>query len=393
MKKSLVILFVLMLVSSCIYPYTPDVSDEYGRVVIEGDISLGTVSHFSANQVVPFDANFYTASSIGVYKASFKVEAENGLVYNEIGTSGDIDLTAAGADTRYRMVAEITRAEGEDAVVFASDWQEPAPAPEIGRLVESAQDGILSLALNLSSDYESGCYRWEYEELYHYRSPMGSPTLELDLETGAIKDHTDASDINEVLDWWKYEWCWMETSSRRSAVAIAKSLQGSTLKNHEFLTIPTSSDKLAAGEYYLRLIARSIPEAQYRYLNAVNEGSEKMGSLFSPVPGEQIGNIRNVADPDDYAIGYVGVNRVAKKLFHIYTPGRGRFFNPDNYATDILVTLREAYPEMPGNLLNLEAYKWGYYPYVYDPGLLWLPTFCYDCRLSGGTPEKPKGWD
>ena len=39
MKKSLVILFVLMLVSSCIYPYTPDVSDEYGRVVIEGDIT------------------------------------------------------------------------------------------------------------------------------------------------------------------------------------------------------------------------------------------------------------------------------------------------------------------------------------------------------------------
>ena len=392
MKKSLVILSVLMLLSSCIYPYTPDISDEYGRVVIEGDISLGTVSHFTANQVVPFDANYYTASSIGVYKASFKVEAENGAVYNET-SPGDIDLSAAGSDTRYRLVAEVIRAEGEEPVTFASDWQAPAPAPEIGRLVESVQDGILSLALNLSSDYESGCYRWEYEELYHYRSPMGSPILELDLKTGAIKDHSDASDISEVQDWWKYEWCWKETGSRRTAVEIAKSLQGSTLKNYEFLTMKTSSEKLTAGEYYLRLIARSIPEAQYRYLNAVNEGSESMGSLFSPVPGEQIGNIRNVADPNDYAIGYIGVSKVAKRLFHINTLGRGSFFNPDNYTTDIISTLRGVYPEKSFNELNLEAYKQGYYPYMSDPNLLWVPLFCYDCRLGGGTLEKPEGWD
>ena len=390
MKKSLAILSVLMLVTSCIYPYVPDISDEYGRIVIEGDISLGTVSHFSASQVVPFDANYYTASSIGVYKASFKVEAENGLVYKEIGTTGDIDLTAAGADTRYRLVAEVTRAEGEDAVVFASDWQYPAPAPVIGHLAESVQDGTLSLALNLSSDYDSGCYRWEYEELYRYRSPFGSPTLELNTETGAITDHSDASDISEVQTWWKYEWCWMETSSRRSAVAIAKSLQGSTLKNHEFLTMPMTSDRIAEGEYYLRLIARSIPEAQYRYLNAVNEGSESMGSLFAPVPGEQIGNIRNVADPDDYAIGYVGVCTVSRKLFQVYTLGRRLFYNPDNYKTDILSPLREMYPELSGWALNLEAYKMGYYPYDSQS---WVPTFCYDCRLKGGTVEKPEGWD
>lgn len=381
---------VLMLVSSCIYPYVPDVSDEYGRVVIEGDISLGTVSHFSANQVVPFDANYYTASSIGVYKASFKVEAENGLVYKEMGTTGDIDLTAAGADTRYRLVAEVTRVEGEDPVVFASDWQSPAPAPEIGRLVESVQDGVLSLALNLSSEFDSGCYRWEYEELYRYRSPLGIPTLKLNTETGAITDHSDASDISEVLDWWHYEWCWKETGSRRSAVAIAKSLQGAALKNHEFLTMKITSEKLSEGQYYLRLIARSIPEAQYRYLNAVNEGSESMGSLFAPVPGEQIGNICNVADPDDYAIGYVGVNKVSKKLFHIYTPGKRQFFNVDNYTTEIIKTLKELYPESSRNELNLEAYKWGYYPYEEQ---LWVPLFCYDCRASGGTVEKPKGWD
>ena len=390
MKKSLAILSVLMLVTSCIYPYVPDISDEYGRVVIEGDISLGAVSHFTANQVVPLDANYYTARSMGVYKASFKVEAENGLVYQETGTTGDIDLTAARADTRYRLVAEVTRVEGEGPVVFASDWQATAPAPEIGRLVESVQNGVLSLALNLSSDYEGGCYRWEYEELYRYRSPLGIPTLKLDPETGVITDFSDASDISDVTDWWNYEWCWKQTGSRRSAVAIAKSLQGSALKNHEFLTMPITSEKIAEGEYYLRLIARSIPEAQYRYLKAVNEGSESMGSLFTPVPGEQIGNICNVADPDDYAIGYVGVCTVSRKLFHIYTLGKRLYINVDNYKIPIISTLREAYPEKSGRELNLEAYKLGYYPYDMQ---FWVPLSCYDCRAMGGTVEKPKGWD
>lgn len=393
MKKLPVILSALLLLSSCIYPYTPELSGEYGRVVIEGDISIGTVSHFSAGQVVPLDMGLYFAGSIGVYASSFRVEAEDGTVYYETGTPGDIDLSTAGTETRYRLVAEITPRAEDAPVVFASDWQYPAPAPEIGRLSESVKDGKLCLALNLNSDYESGCYRWEYEELYHYRSPLGVPILEFNPETVTIKDHSDASDIAEVFDWWKYEWCWKEGASRRSAVAIAKANKGSVLKEHEFLTMDMTSEKIAAGEYYVRLIARSIPEDQYKYLNAVNEGSESTGSLFSPLPGEHIGNIRNMSDPDDYAIGFIGVNLVAKKIFKVNTRGRGRLFNVDNYKVDILTTLGQLFPYMSTSDLMLEAYNQGYYPYEYDPILWWVPVSCFDCRENGGTVEKPLGWD
>ena len=298
MKKNPIILLLMLALSSCIYKYTPDVSGEYGRVVIEGDISIGTVSHFSASRVIPLGVSFAGAVSPGVSKASFKVEDEDGTEYKEKGSTGDIDLSSASADKRYRLVAEVT-VEGEDPVEYVSDWQYPAPAPEIGDLVETVVDDRLCLALNLSSDGGSGCYRWEYEELYKYRSPMGEPTLEFSVADTAIMDHSHASDISEVQRWWKYSWCWMETRSRRSAVAIAKALEGSNLVNHEFMTMERSSDKIAAGEYYIRLIARTIPEDQYLYLNAVNEGSENTGSLFSPLPGEQIGNIRNSKDPDD----------------------------------------------------------------------------------------------
>lgn len=394
MKKNPIILLLMLALSSCIYKYTPDVSGEYGRVVIEGDISIGTVSHFSASRVIPLGVSFAGAVSPGVSKASFKVEDEDGTEYKEKGSTGDIDLSSASADKRYRLVAEVT-VEGEDPVEYVSDWQYPAPAPEIGDLVETVVDDRLCLALNLSSDGGSGCYRWEYEELYKYRSPMGEPTLEFSVADTAIMDHSHASDISEVQRWWKYSWCWMETRSRRSAVAIAKALEGSNLVNHEFMTMERSSDKIAAGEYYIRLIARTIPEDQYLYLNAVNEGSENTGSLFSPLPGEQIGNIRNSKDPDDYALGYVGVNLVAKKLFKVYTKGTGRRFNVNAVTKYMVKELSLLFPYMTLKELTIASYNMGYYPYRYDADftLSWVPKYCFDCRLSGGKIDKPTGWD
>ena len=134
MKKNPIILLLMLTLSSCIYKYTPDVSEEYGRVVIEGDISIGTVIHFSASRVIPLGVSFVGAVSPGVSKASFKVEDEDGTEYKEKGSTGDIDLCSASADKRYRLVAEVT-VDGEDPVEYVSDWQYPAPAPEIGELV------------------------------------------------------------------------------------------------------------------------------------------------------------------------------------------------------------------------------------------------------------------
>ena len=389
----------LFVLTSCIYKYLPNVSDEYGRVVIEGDISIGGVSHFSASRVTPFTVNPYgSAFTPRVHKSSFTVEDEDGATYKESGKAGDIDLTYASPDKRYRLVAEITMYDGDDPQVYVSDWQYPAPAPEIGDLVESVADDKLSLALNLSSGNESGCYRWEYEELYKYRSPLGEPTLEFSLADTTIVDHSHASGGSSADNsrWWQYVWCWKETGSQRSAVAIAKVLEGSNLVNHEFLTLAKSSERIAAGEYYIRLIARTIPEDQYRYLNAVNEGSENTGSLFSPLPGEQIGNIRNAADPDDYALGYVGVNIVAKKLFKVYTKGTGIKVDSGLYTRYLLDDLRPSFPNMGYKDLLMHAYSMYYYPYRYDSDskMLWVPTFCVDCRLSGGgVLDKPSGWE
>ena len=99
MKKNPIILLLMLTLSSCIYKYTPDVSEEYGRVVIEGDISIGTVSHFSASRVIPLGVSFAGAVSPGVSKASFKVEDEDGTEYKEKGSTGDIDLSSASADS------------------------------------------------------------------------------------------------------------------------------------------------------------------------------------------------------------------------------------------------------------------------------------------------------
>lgn len=412
MKKHLVtILLAALAFSSCIYEYEPDLSSEVSRLVIEGDISLGEVCYFRCGRLSLLQDSFFGMPA--VYSCEFIVSDEFGNTYygsqyatpiqnygGEIryiaGRDAVIDLTSAPADRKYKLIVYATPDPGGDQICYETPWITPQPAPEIGdiseRLIDADGDGNadnVAISLNLSAENSSGCYRWSYEELYYFRSILDTPDLEL-FENGNIYDHNN--DIVPV-DWWPYSWCWRTTTSRRAAVAIARALEGWNLKDHEFLRMGLSATQLLSGEYYIRLNAKTIPEEEYKYINAVNQGSEGLGSLLSPIPSEMIGNLRNPADSTDYAIGYVGVNTVSRRICKVRTVGRRLRVDERNY-------LRNPSAELTGMNLTLQQmnlylrYTLGLYPYKDIDGVrYWTPIECVDCRASGGVLDKPKGWD
>lgn len=55
----------------------------------------------------------------------------------------------------------------------------------------------------------------------------------------------------------------------------------------------------------------SISEEEFDYWNNIKDVIEISGSLFDPPPGTVIGNIRNVDNPDDIAVGYFSVASVS----------------------------------------------------------------------------------
>ena len=385
MKKLLHILAALLAATSCIYDFDAGDTGISDRVVIEGDISLGDVCIFSARPVRALGNKKY--KDVLLPEAHFIVEDELGNSYTAVQINdqeAEMDLTAAPADRKYRLVTEIV--SGESSVKYATPWTDPVPAPTIGQLTETMAGDYLNLGADLSQENGSGCYRWDYEELYRFHATLPTPQYEYKIVQGqpTLIDHFKINDYN----WWPYTYCWRQTRSTRTSVAIAKSLDGWKLENHKVMTIPLRSDELGTGPYFFKLKAKSITEEAYKYLDAMNKGSDNVGSLLSPLPSDILGNIRNMADSTVFAIGYVSVNTVAKKIFAIATKGVNYWESERIYYRDPS-SMYVASPDPMG-----EAYRNGYYPYKdYEGKLWWVNKKCIDCRLDGGSLEKPGGWE
>lgn len=72
------------------------------------------------------------------------------------------------------------------------------------------------------------------------------------------------------------------------------------------------------GEQFCFHISQfSISEAEYNYWANIKEVIDIDGSLFDPPPGTVIGNIKNVDDPDDVAVGYFSVASVFFKRYFV----------------------------------------------------------------------------
>lgn len=380
---------------SCIYDYNPEITSEEEKVVIEGDILLGEKCSFEARLSQRIDRDYMSAMNLN---ANFRIEDENGRIWmpsSIYGNRAEFDLTDAPLDRKYRVVANVSvHAPGEvvEPKTYVSPFEAAEPAPELGEITFSAdslKQGKLVLQLNLNAPESSGCYRWDYEEIYRFHSLLSAPSYEYVYPPGIIFSH--GHDIAGPFQWWTYTWCWGRKESKRASIAIARSLKEGALKNHEFITYDANDTRFNVGPdgesyFFILLTARTISLECYRYLDALNRGSERNASLLSPVPGRLVGNIRNADDPDDYAIGYVSVTSSASKMFRIDYSTRLRYSNPEQYIFDPLAMLP---PSTSAEQMLFNSYLFSAQR-PYDSPSRWVPLTCIDCRTAGGTVEIPE---
>lgn len=135
--------------------------------------------------------------------------------------------------------------------------------------------------------------------------------------------------------------------------------------------------------YYVKVRQNSIREAAYKYFTNIQKNSEQAGGIFSPIPMEIQGNIRCVSDPDVPVIGYTEVSTTVKK--EVFIPSPNDLYEEPAFEC---YTLKEQYDEIPDN----------YMPYGFyndPPGVEWFfygPKTCVDCRIAGGTKNRPAFW-
>lgn len=378
MKKLTILLALASALAGCVYPFSLDVSKDVTGLVVDGDILIGDTTKIELSSLQPLRG----IRTKGGVTGEVWIEDDGGRKYEDPvtrrGSSFAIDMTDAPKDRKYRVGIKLDApVQGSSSVNYHSSWVEVQDAPVIDSVSYINDDKNVFVRLSLSSPGGSGCFRWDYDEIWEFHSLLYA-YAEYRYNEGIFL-------FDELYNSWNpYYWCWSYSASHEAGIAIAKSTGGERIINHDVLQIRRSSPKLMSM-YYVKVKARNISEECYEYLRGIQENSDATGSLTSPDPSQMVGNVRSETDPLEVVYGYVGASCVSFKELFI---GNALYRKPyEDYGS--IIPTSNSIP-----VLN-HYYDIGYRPYyTEDEGesYIWVTDRCVDCTKAGGTKNKPSWW-
>lgn len=392
MKKIYTLLAILALsATSCVYPFEPEVewSDQY--YVVDGDILIGSYSTFKLTRSLSLNSPSYFPPQT----ASFSIESEDGKRYNYGGELGVVTADTRNLDpnVRYRLIVEVN-----NGVIIESDWLEPRNSGKL-KDVEFEIDPITKSVVwfNVSSDNQDGenYYRWICHENWEYHSDYFAQYY-------YVPQHTSGRVVipGEVLPFKGDDniyWCWVENTSARILVGNTSDMSGSGFNKHKIYSIDCTDQRLSYI-YSVEISQMAISEEAYRYWNTLDKNSDDVGGLFSPQPSECRGNL-HIRGKNEMVLGYISAATISSKRIFYYDADHHFYKKKSNSMAeeDLPVFIQrsewETYyqdgylPTMPhysdeNPMLDPVAMGW------YD----WCRASCVDCRIAGGTKNKPSWW-
>lgn len=387
MKKYIYMLALALMTASCVYPYDVIPDKSVDNIVIEGDILLGEKSYFVVSRVQaldePYDKKAYLPN------ADVVVESDRGYVKHALELYEDepeyeVDLTdvqyvPGETPASYRL--RVTLFRGKE---YVSEWMQPDGDVVMDNVSYKVSDDkqTLSLMMSLHSTGASQHFRYSYTEDWEYHSyNRADDYYELPSE-----DYPNG----RVLNYYRMGlpglyYCWNHNVSRGINLATTEDMSDNVLDNYVFKTFKPNDIKLSSL-YRVDLLVYPVSSGSYKYYENLKSISSYTGSLFSPMPSAMKGNITCASDPDDFAYGYIAV--VFPKRARLYVDnGDSRFYQME----PVLDFESEAVAEED----FLDRYMHGWLPFQTDfiEGSIWgRPARCLDCRLMGGTKNKPADW-
>lgn len=373
---------LLLNATACKYPYDVNLEQTDYPLVIEGDLLLGTTSTFRFSYVLPLEANEYL---LPAKRTAGYVEGENGIrvtgTTRNTGAILDFDTSELPAGQRYRLHLETP--EGR---IIESDWLDVAPAPVIDDLSYWKNEEYNELHVGLSMHCNGAHhFRWTYVEEWEYHS---------DIRTFYEFDPNKSSDgVTYVPGGYKNYYCWNRNEVSAINIFSTENQIEDRFEELSFHRIPLGDIRLQTL-YRMTLRLEALSEDAYLYWRTIQQNTEAQGSLFAPMPSEMASNLRCTSDPSYQVLGYV--NAAVAAITRMYY---------DNEVADYYQRPRGGYYKMDEQDVSLNpadcllAYEQGFLPFNPIYGLTpqpiaftWARKICIDCRVSGGTKNKPADW-
>jgi hypothetical protein len=368
--KRLLLFAILLSAVSCVYDYENPAIEGAGQLLVfDGDIVIGSRATLSVSRITPTAGKGATEA---VSLSNWWVEDEDGTVYN-VDVTGTVEMFGASPDKSYKMVAIC------DGKTYSSPLQAPIKAPQLDSLVFTSDGNTVYCNLSFQADTTVTKYvALSFEERWQFHTPFEKS---FDIVSYYNKDSVLVTAAVE-LDFpdLSHYWCWTHRKATTDALVEMSSLGGKAV-DFPINLFSTSSNR-NHRQYEIKVFARSLSEKEYRFSHSL--ASQDGGlNLFTPNPGEIVGNVVCEDDPREHVFGYVSTSSVSSIKRNL----NSRYLKITTPSTSDLI--------VPSPTVDISWYiDLGLWPVariqtIDGTPIGWGEMRCIDCIAAGGTLERP----
>jgi hypothetical protein len=369
---------VLILFSSCIEEYTPEIDDEdSGLYVVQGrvtdldgfqTISVTRSSAISDPQVIPVEG------------CNVKIIDDQENVYQANPTEpGDylayIDPSFLTDGAAFRL--EVTTPSGD---ILRSGFDTLRTCPDIDSIYYIIEDFVTSdpevyipgiqfyIDFN-GTNIKTKKMKFEVEETWKYQ-------MEYPIQwiwDGRTLTTIDPPDYSKNI-------CWNTSNTGNIYTLTTENLNANVFRKFPLHHVLNNSNKLLMG-YSILFRQLTIADPVFDYFEKIKDNVLDNGGLYETQPQQIEGNIHNVSDPNTRVLGYFYAAGASEQRKFISTV-EGLELNLADFCTPISLDLGYRF------LRNLTHPVY----LLLEGGQFLLDDLCVDCTAWGGVTVQPDYW-
>lgn len=342
-------------------------------LVVEGNIIAGS----GANNVF----RLTRMGSVGLADTSRELGAQVDIVSSD-GLRWSVRETEPGIYSEFtsipadKSLSLRIRTSGGDA--YETPFQKSIVSPAIDSVTweEENQDRVRIFVHTSDPTNTVKFYKWTFVETWESRSRFEAFL------------GFDGSSLFPLGPGEMYYQCWKTVVQEPIVVANTNNLAQNVVSRKE-ITSFTKPDERMYTRYSILVRQTGITPEAYNFWEILRKNTELTGSLFDPQPSRMPTNIRCTNDPAKQAIGFITASTETTSRIFIRNSELKLWPNadPNQLCTEVIFPSRFQAEEF---LRNNRSFL----PAVIQTtgGLSVAPRNCVDCRLLGGTTQKPIFW-
>lgn len=376
---SYITIVLLVVISSCIESYDPEITKYEDLLVVDGKISNEAGPQ---KVILSISSDVHHPEIIPVENAEVQIfdNLGNTLLLNEVDPGEyHTDSMVSGIVGRSYGI-EIKREDGQTYRSELEELKNPVGISDVYQEIEILEfpeenDNLYGyrfyIDTELAEDKEN-YYLWDLEATYQYQSDF---TIRWYFDGELHWFHGPDSLYN----------CWSTKKIQQIFVARTLDLIKPQLIKYPFHFVSTRTRELSV-KYSLLVKQLSISKDAFTFWDDIQSQNGNTGGLYSTLPHMIKGNLTNIDAPEEPVLGYFMVAGVSEKRIVVDKP----LDIPMQY---VVCRLTEADFEAYGQMGMMDPVIYPLYAIETPGGRRALPhQNCVDCRRKGGTIKKPEYW-